>query len=194
MTPVVTCTLLQGIPGSGKSTLAAEMVKNDAQNPNMVTKVYCVTDYFYRNGIYTFNRYKLSEYYSHCMMLFAADSALFLRDRKENESFHAIVDNMNISHFAIRPYFDWMKKLQGMYQKLPMHFELVEPNTDWKYNPEECSRKSRHSATQEVCQQAYLDLFKAKNFETSEGTVVNQYLQYTLNRNTRNANTKTVGH
>ena len=190
MTPVLTCTLLQGIPGSGKSTLAAEMVKNDAQNPQIITKVYCVTDYFYRNGVYTFNRYKLSEYYSHCMMLYAADSVLFLRDRQEGQSFHAIVDNMNISHFAIRPYFEWTRKLQSMYQKLPMHFELVEPNTDWKYNPEECARKSRHSATQEVCQQAYLEMFKAKNFETADKLVVNQYDNYVLHRNTRHAHSK----
>ena len=191
MTPALTCTLLQGIPGSGKSTLAAEMVKSDSQNPNIITKVYCVTDYFYRNGVYTFNRFKLSEYYSHCMMLYAADSVLFLRDRQENQVFHAIVDNMNISHFAIRPYFEWTKKLQGMYQKLPMHFEIVEPNTDWKYNPEECSRRSRHQATHEICQQAFLELHKAKHFQVASGDVVNQYLQYTLQRTPRNANPKT---
>lgn len=191
MTPVIRCILLQGIPGSGKSTLAEKLKMEADQNPNNKTIIYCVTDYFYRNGTYQFNRHKLSEFYSLCMMRFAVDTTSFLLNRAEGQTLTVIVDNQNIGHYAIRPYFHWMKSLQISNQKVPMSFELIEPETYWRYNPEECVRKSKHDTTHEICQQALLELKKFKNFELPDKTIVNQYDQYTLRRSPRYGDSKT---
>lgn len=185
------CIMMQGIPGSGKSTLAAElMIQSDATTK----RIYCATDYFYRNGVYTFNRHKLSEYYSKCMMEFAADTALFMASlqQRPGATMFVVVDNVNISHYAIQPYFSWMQQLQRSHPKVSMDFRIVEPNTPWKYDADQCHQKSIHNVTQFTCNEQLMELLRCKNWELQDGKTVDQYERYSLQRKPAHGNPKTA--
>lgn len=189
---VIDCILMQGIPGSGKTTLAKQLVEQSSADLKVIL---CAADYFYVNGVYQFNKYKLSEYYSRVMMEFAALTARFIDAYNmgdDKRSLLVIIDNVNIAPYAIKPYFSWISQLQRQNPKTFMDFKLMEPDTPWKYDPEECVRRSIHAPTVHACQEHLMELLRHKNWELPEGRKVNQYDQYTL-RKPRNGSNQANG-
>lgn len=190
--PVIDCVLMQGIPGSGKTTLARKLVEQSTAD---LKEVFCAADYFYVNGVYQFNKFKLSEYYSRVMMEFAALTARFIdayNMGSEKRSLLVIIDNVNIAPYAIKPYFSWISQLQRQNPKTYMDFKLMEPDTSWKYDPEECARRSEHSPTVHACQEHLLELLRHQKWELPDGKQINQYSQYIL-RKPRNGNNQANG-
>uniref|UniRef100_A0A8R1Y552 Smr domain-containing protein n=1 Tax=Onchocerca volvulus TaxID=6282 RepID=A0A8R1Y552_ONCVO len=120
--------ILRGIPGSGKSCLASDLVSgtNGA--------VFSSDKYFMQSGVYKFDPTKLDEY--HHKNWIEAKKAI------QHGIKPIIIDNTNIFVAHMKPYITLaVKNLYEIY--------FVEPETEWKKNVKECTRRSAHFVPEE---------------------------------------------
>lgn len=117
-----TCILMRGVSGSGKSFLAHQL-----KSKNQDSVIVSADDYFKENG--GFNWKKLGEAHKACQELF--------RCAIDNKTALVIVDNTNVDVKDMVPYYTYAKAAN--YDIL-----LLEPETSWKYNAEECSKRTQH--------------------------------------------------
>ena len=139
--------LCKGFPGSGKSTLARLIYeKNEWDN----SVIHSTDDFHIRLIVeknldgsirhewkYIFDGSKLGEY--HFRNLCEAISSM------TNSVSLVIIDNTNVT-------FKELKKYCVAAITLGYEIELVEPNTEWKYNIEECAKRNTHGVSLEVIQ------------------------------------------
>lgn len=123
---------VMGCAGSGKSTLSRSL----AQKHNAVI---CSADDFcvwFGGGVYDWSPERVSAAHQFCQQMFS----FAIRFGK-----NVIVDNTNTRVKDFRFYVE--SALSAEY-----NVEFVEPDTDWKYNAEECFKRNAHSVPLETIQ------------------------------------------
>ncbi|KAJ8298330.1 hypothetical protein KUTeg_024861 [Tegillarca granosa] len=128
--------IMRGVPGSGKSTLARQLKDSG--------EIYSTDDYFMVGGEYLFDRTVLSE--AHEWNRTRVKKAL------SDGINTVIVDNTHTQAWEIKPYV----KLADMYKYSVI---IIEPETKWKYNARECTRKSTHKVPYDTIK-SMLDRFE----------------------------------
>jgi DNA polymerase III delta prime subunit len=129
--------LFRGLPGSGKST-AVQALIDRLYNENKIYCVICSADFFwYNDGKYDF-RAELREY-AHQWCQGEAYYSMF-RNKPV-----VIVDNCNMTVEEMFPYF----KAAGA---LGYKVVLMESDTAWRYNVEECAKRTLHKVSLEQIQ------------------------------------------
>ncbi|XP_043918864.1 NEDD4-binding protein 2 [Protopterus annectens] len=121
--------LMRGVPGSGKSTLARTLLEH---NPDGI--ILSTDDYFSKDGKYVFDNNLLSEAHD-------------WNRKRANEAFMKkispiIIDNTNIQGWEMKPYVS---------MAIADRYRIVfrEPDTWWKYKPQELERRNIHGVTRE---------------------------------------------
>lgn len=118
----------RGISGSGKSTLAKSLVGNGV--------IFSTDDFFHdENNKYKFNHSKLGLYHK----------ANQERTEKAMRSgiTPIVIDNTNIQFFEMKPYV-------RMAQQYGYEVEFHEPNTPWKFDAEELTKRNTHGVGRDV--------------------------------------------
>ena len=115
--------VVRGLPGSGKSTLAEDLAKYE----NAV--VFNTDDFFMMNGEYKFDIKKLEE--GHRWNARGATIAM------RAEMPVVVTDGTNTMAWEMKPYVQ--AGVENNYRII-----LVEPDTSWKMNVEELSRRTKH--------------------------------------------------
>lgn len=120
---MLTMILMRGLPGSGKSTLAKKLAKE-------FNAVIVSADDWFRSedGQYIWDPSELRNAHKACKI--RVDDLL-------SAGVNVIVDNTNISEWEMAPY--W-----GIAQLYAAHTETREPETPWRYDPEECAKRTIH--------------------------------------------------
>jgi len=121
-----TVIIQRGVPGQGKSFLTAQLTKSVDQNKYAV----CSADHFMHvNGVYQFEQKKLGYAHAKCREKF--DDAL----RRQVPLI--IVDNTNTVFSEMKPYIEAAN--DNKYEIL-----LMEPQTEWAKDPQECFKRNQH--------------------------------------------------
>ncbi|XP_021261115.1 NEDD4-binding protein 2-like 1 [Numida meleagris] len=128
-----TLVLLRGLPGSGKSTLARQL---KCDYPSAV--VLSTDDFFSRNGVYVFDPDFLED--AHKWNQKRARKAM------KNGKSPVIIDNTNIHAWEMKPYV--MMARENSYEVI-----FREPDTPWKFNVRELTRKNIHDVPRQKIQQ-----------------------------------------
>lgn len=121
--------ILRGLPGSGKSTLARELVGDG--------HILSTDDYFYENGIYSYDITRLTD--AHEWNRKRAAAAM------EEKITPVIIDNTNTQAWEMKPYLKLGKAFS-------YEMEILEPNTPWKYSAKELARRNDHGVPKEHIQ------------------------------------------
>ncbi|XP_006873286.1 PREDICTED: NEDD4-binding protein 2 [Chrysochloris asiatica] len=121
--------LLRGLPGSGKSFLARIL-----QEDNRGGIILSTDDYFYINGQYRFDVKYLRE--AHEWNQNRAKEAF------EKKVSPVIIDNTNLQAWEMRPYV-------ALSQKHKYKVLFREPDTWWKFIPQELARRNIHGVSKE---------------------------------------------
>ncbi|XP_064265150.1 NEDD4-binding protein 2-like 1 [Passer domesticus] len=124
--------LLRGLPGSGKSTLARQLKRD---NPGAV--VLSTDDFFIENGVYVFEPDFLED--AHKWNQKRARKAM------KNGKSPVIIDNTNIHAWEMKPYV--MMAHENRYE-----VTFQEPDTPWKFNVQELTRRNIHHVPREKIQ------------------------------------------
>ncbi|KAK2533076.1 N4bp2l1 [Columba livia] len=124
--------LLRGLPGSGKSTLARQLKR---EYPSAV--VLSTDDYFIENGVYMFEPDLLED--AHKWNQKRARKAM------KNGKSPVIIDNTNIHAWEMKPYV--MMARENRYEVV-----FQEPDTPWKFNVRELTRRNTHHVPRETIQ------------------------------------------
>ncbi|NXX68410.1 N42L1 protein, partial [Spizella passerina] len=124
--------LLRGLPGAGKSTLARQL---KCDNPTAV--VLSTDDFFIENGVYVFEPDFLED--AHKWNQKRARKAM-----KKGKS-PIIIDNTNIHAWEMKPYV--MMAHENRYE-----VTFQEPDTPWKFNVQELTRRNIHHVPREKIQ------------------------------------------
>ncbi|OPJ81073.1 NEDD4-binding protein 2-like 1 [Patagioenas fasciata monilis] len=124
--------LLRGLPGSGKSTLARQLKR---EYPSAV--VLSTDDYFIENGVYMFEPDLLED--AHKWNQKRARKAM------KNGKSPVIIDNTNIHAWEMKPYV--MMARENRYEVI-----FQEPDTPWKFNVRELTRRNTHCVPRETIQ------------------------------------------
>ncbi|CAN8006586.1 unnamed protein product [Ixodes hexagonus] len=114
--------LIRGLPGSGKSTLAEKL-----RGRNGV--VLSADHFFYRKGVYVFDRMRLSE--AHEWNKRRASRAI------QDGRSPVVIDNTNVEVWEMMPYV--ALALRARYRVV-----VLEPDTPWKFNPKQLTRRNTH--------------------------------------------------
>ena len=127
------CFINIALPGAGKSTLTQKMV--DYYRSQCYTVYVCsADDYFKANAVgeYRYERNKISKAHFNCKEKFN----ICLNDK--SEKLVVIVDNTNVK---------WEDSKYYREEALKNDFELrfLEPDTNWKYDVQECSKRNTHN-------------------------------------------------
>nr|XP_020644295.1 NEDD4-binding protein 2-like 1 [Pogona vitticeps] len=125
--------LLRGLPGSGKSTLARQLKR---EFPSAV--IFSTDDYFFtEDGSYVFDPDCLED--AHKWNQKRARKAM------KNGKSPVIIDNTNIHAWEMKPY---------VRMALENNYEVIfrEPDTRWKFNVHELTRRNNHGVPREKIQ------------------------------------------
>lgn len=128
--------ILRSLPGGGKSTIA-----NDIKMKHKDSCFICSTDdYWLRpDGIYDFNW----EYLGRSHLWNQRRVELIIRKGREDQirgwnfDLVVVVDNTNITFEEMKPYIKIARK-HGL------EIEFKEPDTEWRYDVEECFKRNTH--------------------------------------------------
>ncbi|XP_068786197.1 uncharacterized protein [Struthio camelus] len=121
--------ILRGLPGSGKSTLSRFLL---GQNCDGI--VFSTDDYFRQQDGYTYNAAQLGD--AHDWNQKRAKQAM------EQGKSPIIIDNTNTQAWEMKPYVEMA--LEKGYR-----VEFREPDTWWKFDPEELEKRNKHGVTRE---------------------------------------------
>lgn len=119
--------IMRGLPGSGKSTKAKELGQGG--------RVLGSDDFFMVDGEYMFDPEGLG--YAHFWNQGRVEEAL-----KQGIS-PVVVDNTNVQKWEMKPYVE-------MALKYGYDIKFAEPDTDWKFNKEELSKRNTHNVPLKV--------------------------------------------
>lgn len=126
--------LIQGCSGSGKTTLA-EKLKLEIETSGNTCSVLTTDDFFMVNNEYQFDGTLLSV--AHQWNQGRVVRALM------NKVNCVIVPNTNTSLWEVSPYYRFSK--QFFYD-----FNIIEPETSWKHDVEELTKRNVHGVPKEV--------------------------------------------
>ncbi|KFP09934.1 NEDD4-binding protein 2-like 2 [Egretta garzetta] len=121
--------ILRGLPGSGKSTLSRILL---GQSRDGI--VFSTDDYFRQQDGYTYNAAQLGD--AHDWNQKRAKQAM------EQGKSPIIIDNTNTQAWEMKPYVE--VALEKGYR-----VEFHEPDTWWKFDPEELEKRNKHGVTRE---------------------------------------------
>ena len=122
---------MRGLPGSSKSTHAHELKAKHHDS----CWIFATDDYWMRpDGVYDFNLDLIGE--SHAWNQ-KRTNAIMEAERVQQWDSIIVIDNTNIT-------FDEMKPYIKMALKHGFEIEFVEPDTEWKYDVEECYTRNTH--------------------------------------------------
>ncbi|XP_064297115.1 NEDD4-binding protein 2-like 2 isoform X2 [Phalacrocorax carbo] len=121
--------ILRGLPGSGKSTLSRILL---GQGHDGI--VFSTDDYFRQQDGYTYNAAQLGD--AHDWNQKRAKQAM------EQGKSPVIIDNTNTQAWEMKPYVE--VALEKGYR-----VEFHEPDTWWKFDPEELEKRNKHGVTRE---------------------------------------------
>uniref|UniRef100_A0A8C3UN71 NEDD4-binding protein 2-like 2 n=1 Tax=Catharus ustulatus TaxID=91951 RepID=A0A8C3UN71_CATUS len=121
--------ILRGLPGSGKSTLSRILLGQSCDGVVLSTD-----DYFRQQYGYTYNAAQLGD--AHEWNRKRAKQAM------EQGKSPVIIDNTNTQAWEMKPYVE--VALEKGYR-----VEFHEPNTWWKFDPEELEKRNKHGVTRE---------------------------------------------
>ncbi len=130
-----------GIPGSTKSTTAKQI---QAKYGGIICSA---DDYFMTDGVYTYIPEQIGNAHKSC-------HASFLKCI--SNGYDAIIDNTNV-------------KFSDMAKYIKESFEhgrkviIVEPDSDWKYSVEECTKKNTHGVPIHIIQRMHESLLYTKS-------------------------------
>jgi NEDD4-binding protein 2 len=122
-----TLVIMRGFPGSGKSSLAKQLGQGGI--------VLGSDDFFVIDGKYQFDPNMLSD--AHLWNQGRVLSAI------KKGITPIVVDNTNVQKWEMKPYVE-------MAQKYGYQVELKEPNTPWKFDVDELTRRNTHNVPKEV--------------------------------------------
>jgi NEDD4-binding protein 2 len=124
---------MRSLPGGGKSTLAKELAikHNGVIHSTDEYHMRYITGQYPNNGVwkYIFQPDKLHQY--HKQNIAAATNAMCCGANA------VIIDNTNIKFEEMKPYI--LSAFLFDYE-----VEMVEPDTPWRYDAEECSKRNTH--------------------------------------------------
>nr|XP_021397617.1 NEDD4-binding protein 2-like 2 isoform X2 [Lonchura striata domestica] len=119
--------ILRGLPGSGKSTLSRVLLGQSCDGIVLSTD-----DYFHQQYGYTYNAAQLGD--AHEWNQKRAKQAM------EQGKSPVIIDNTNTQAWEMKPYVE--VALEKGYR-----VEFHEPDTWWKFDPEELEKRNKHGVT-----------------------------------------------
>jgi predicted kinase len=130
--------IVRGLPGSGKSSIATNLGV-PANN------IFSVDDYWLRpDGTYDFNYDYVAKSYQWNHQRVSATMASKVLDTKTT----LVVDNVNITFDEILPYVEAA-------QVYKYSIKLLEPQTEWRYDVEECYKNNTHSVPYSTVRRMY---------------------------------------
>jgi predicted kinase len=130
--------ILRGLPGSGKTTLA-KFLSEENYAEHVHAAAFSADDYFYKNGVYTFDPEKLGGAHKHCQMmteLFMAEAPKYRATKKV-----AIVHTTSTTEKELSTYLDLAKKYD--YEVVSLIVENRHGNESVHGVPEEAMKKMR---------------------------------------------------
>lgn len=123
--------LMRGLPGSGKSTLAQTILQHTIGHNETTVREHILStdDYFVENGVYIYDSSKLP----------AAHGWNHQRANRAMSSGYSpvIIDNTNTAMWEMKPY-------AIMATDYGYIVRILEPCTDWSFNPKELYRRNTH--------------------------------------------------
>lgn len=150
MSPAICLTMMQGLPGSGKTHKANQMQRDLGE---MHCKIFAPDSHFTRNGVYSFKASRLNEYHARTNMQVALAMASAVQNYPHlTKDMTLIVDACNILDTPLAVHFWLFKEFERNHPTIPFRFSILEPGTDWQYDPEECLKRTLHVYTIEDMQ------------------------------------------
>ncbi|XP_026564559.1 uncharacterized protein LOC113441653 isoform X2 [Pseudonaja textilis] len=147
--------MLRGLPGSGKTTLS-HILRGQSYNGI----VFSTDDYFHQiNGCWSYNVSQLGT--AHEWNQNRAKEAMDLGRSP------IIIDNTNTQAWEMKPY------VKAALEK-GYHVEFHEPDTWWKFNPEELEKRNKHGVSREKIVQ----MLERYEYQISIPIVMNSVLPF----------------
>ena len=115
-------TICRGIPSSGKTTLALKLAKE--KNGVAVS----ADDFFTIEGVYSWTGSLIQMAHKYCV-----GTAFYHLFRGKD----VFVHNTFCERWTIEEYIDFAHKND-------YDWDIIEPTTKWRYDPEECAKKNTH--------------------------------------------------
>jgi len=139
--------ITRGIPGSGKS-YTAKQIKEDMERLDFTCHICSTDDYWYvdEDNPYVFDRAKIGVAHRW--------NQKRVKQHLHNSEECVIVDNTNTTWKEIKPYAEMA--INHDYEVI-----VVEADSDWRYDVDECFKRNTHGVPKEVIQ-AMLDRFQDK--------------------------------
>jgi len=119
--------IIRGISGSGKSTLSKQLIGNGF--------AFSTDDFFMSDGEYNYDPDLIGN--AHLWNINRVKTAM------QNGINPIIVDNTNVHNWEMKPYVEQALKFK-------YEVEFAEPNTPWKFNIDELTKRNKHGVPKEV--------------------------------------------